>query len=283
MDVVLVKLGGSLLTDKTRPGHARRDVIERLAAELAAARRDLSEQTGLVLGHGSGSFGHVEARRAGLSSGAPVATEAHVPLADGIAATQAAAAALHRLVLDSLVQAGARPFSLSPSAFLTTDAGRIASLQTEPLLCALEQGLLPVVCGDVVLDLTWGACIRSTEHVLAALCSPLQAAGHTVRRALWLGETAGLLDADGATVASLPATQLDGWLRDGGSQVIRAPRGTDVTGGMELRLQTVRNLAARGIESCLLDGRRPGLLRQVLVDASAPHGGTTVLPASSPG
>lgn len=295
MDLVLVKLGGSLLTDKTRPGHARSDVIERLATELAAARRamakPMAKPAGIVLGHGSGSFGHVEARRAGLNTGPPSrpATTEKVDLTDddalaaGIAATQAAAAKLHRLVLDALVHAGARPFSLPPSAFLTTDAGRIASLHSEPLMHALDHGLLPVVYGDVVLDATWGACIRSTEHVLEALCTPLQSAGHTIQRALWLGETAGLLDAQGATVASLPAAQLDEWLQGGDGKSIHAPRGTDVTGGMELRLRTVRNLTARGIASCLLDGRRPGLLRQVLTDGAAAHGGTTIPGTSGSG
>ena len=56
-NIQFLKLGGSLITDKSRPQTARLDVLERLASEIAQAYHkhpDLS----LVIGHGSGSFGH---------------------------------------------------------------------------------------------------------------------------------------------------------------------------------------------------------------------------------
>src|SRR5262245_34884441 len=89
--IVLVKLGGSLITDKRRPETARRQVIARLAAELVAARPSHER---ILLGHGSGSFGHVAAAEhrlpSGLQRGGQLA---------GVSVTQAAAARLHRLVL----------------------------------------------------------------------------------------------------------------------------------------------------------------------------------------
>ncbi len=66
-DVTLVKLGGSLLTEKARPETARPAVIARLAAEIAAAAPRLAEP--LIIAHGSGSFGHVAARRHGIAGG----------------------------------------------------------------------------------------------------------------------------------------------------------------------------------------------------------------------
>ena len=58
--LVFLKLGGSLITVKDQPHTPRLDVIERLAQEIAAAR---SADPGLqiLLGHGSGSYGHVPA------------------------------------------------------------------------------------------------------------------------------------------------------------------------------------------------------------------------------
>jgi len=55
--MLLVKLGGSVLTDKARLRTARRAAIRRLASELAAVRQSL-----LVV-HGAGSYGHILARR----------------------------------------------------------------------------------------------------------------------------------------------------------------------------------------------------------------------------
>jgi isopentenyl phosphate kinase len=46
----VLKIGGSILTDKTRDNAARRDEISRVAQEIAARPEDL------VLVHGAGSF-----------------------------------------------------------------------------------------------------------------------------------------------------------------------------------------------------------------------------------
>jgi len=63
-----LKLGGSLITEKDRPHTARLQVIRRLASEIARARRD-DPALRLVLGHGSGSFGHVPAQKYGTRGG----------------------------------------------------------------------------------------------------------------------------------------------------------------------------------------------------------------------
>jgi isopentenyl phosphate kinase len=57
MELVFLKLGGSLITDKDTPRSPRRDVLARLAAEILYAHRQ-RPQMQLVIGHGSGSFGH---------------------------------------------------------------------------------------------------------------------------------------------------------------------------------------------------------------------------------
>ena len=58
---VFLKLGGSLITDKTQKRTPRREVIRRLADEIATERSENSELH-LVIGHGSGSFGLIAAK-----------------------------------------------------------------------------------------------------------------------------------------------------------------------------------------------------------------------------
>ena len=249
-DITFLKLGGSLLTDKTQERSARLEVIRRLAGEIVAARG----AGALVLGHGSGSFGHVAAARAGIGEG-PVARE---QLA-GVAETQAEAAELHRMVVAALREAGGRPFSFVPGSFLVGKSGHEHGVLPPALPVALRSGFLPVVYGDVVLDTEWGAAIVSTEAVFIFLARELLAAGFTVRRAIWLGETAGLLDSAGRTI---PEIHPDDW--DTAVRALRSPRGTDVTGGMGLRLVAASALADDGIPSLLADGTVPGLLERAL-------------------
>lgn len=254
-DTVLVKLGGSLITEKTDPrGAVRREVIARLAAEIGSAAPRMAER--LVLGHGSGSFGHVAAREHGIAEG--LRSPAQLP---GISRTQERAAALHREVLKALAAAGLASYSIAPSSCMVFAAGRPAELFDEPLRLALDARLLPVVYGDVVLDREQGVAICSTERMLEALAGRL-----SVRRVLWLGETDGVYDKEGRTLPRI--SSLEG-LR------FASPAGTDVTGGMRHRVETALALARQGVTSVIFNGLTPGLLERALLGESVP--GTEVV------
>ncbi len=261
-DVILIKLGGSLLTDKEKPQTAHEDIIQRLAKEITQAKKAMPEA--LILGHGSGSFGHEAARRYKLEGRLTTARQRR-----GVSVTQARAAQLHRKVVDALLEAGASPFSLAPSSSFTAAGGRMAIAALEPLQRALELDLLPVYYGDVLLDRRLGASILSTEALFKELIVRLQRRAFRVRKVIWLGETDGIYDRQGQTVEEVSSRNLAEVRRS-----IRPPRGTDVTGGMELRLESTWELARKGVDSWILDGRKPGLLKRCL--AGKPVGGTLV-------
>ncbi len=257
-DVVMVKLGGSLITDKRGEASPRTDVMARLGSEIAAALPKMADK--LILGHGSGSFGHTAAARSGIGRG-PLTRAA----AEGVAETKIQAAELHRLLVSHLSEAGLAPFSWAPSSALVMRAGKPAKGIVEPLLRALDFGLLPVTYGDVVMDWTWGASICSTEQALSYLAGRLRRRGLRVKRILWLGATTGLYDQQGATIPLV-----DGSSHASARRMVGATAGTDVTGGMLLRLDTARRLARRGIESLIVDGRTPGLLTAGLLGETVP-------------
>jgi isopentenyl phosphate kinase len=269
-EITLVKLGGSLITDKARAETPRSEVIARLAVEIAdAARR---RPAGLIVAHGSGSFGHAAAEQSGLRSGRPPAA---ARLA-GISHTQDRAAALHRLVIEALLAAGAAPFSLAPSSLLVTDRGTPAPFSLAPLTAALDHGFLPVLYGDVVADRAWGASILSTERLFEVLALSLGGEGRRVRHALWLGETDGLYDIDGQTVPRVEAADAAAVAR--ARQAIGAPSGVDVTGGMGLRLATALSMTELGVRSLLANGLTPGVVGRALgLDPGEPVPGTEVL------
>jgi isopentenyl phosphate kinase len=264
--VTLLKLGGSLITDKVRPQVARHRVIADLARQIADARA--AGCGDLVVGHGSGSFGHPAAAAGdvagGLAAGGGAAAASR---------TQQAAHRLHRLLAEALEAAGALPFSLLPGSFLVTRGGRGGRLFAEPLHRALLAGFVPLVGGDVVLDREQGVAIASTEQVLLALARRLRPP-FVAARAIWLGSTAGVLGADGEPVAELDAAH---WRRL--RPTASGAAGPDVTGGIRLRVGTALALAAHGVPSWIGDGRVEGALAAAL--AGAPRGGTRVKAAGS--
>jgi len=257
--ILLLKLGGSLITDKTRPRTARPGVISRLANELAETLSDGDLR--VVVAHGSGSFGHPAAVAHRLDQGAHSPTQRR-----GASETQSEARVLHRLVTEALYEAGLAPFSLAPGSFLVADHGRVTDCFAAPLQEALRSGMLPVVFGDVLLDRSRGVTIGSTEMVLEALAGSLAAAGDPVSRVVWLGNTDGVLNGDGQLVQEISradSAQLGHWCG--------AAAGTDITGGMIHRVETTLRLAAAGIESVIANGEIPGILADLLTNA-ATHG-----------
>jgi len=156
---VFLKLGGSLITDKREPETLRLGVIARLAEEIANARKD-NPALQLVIGHGSGSFGHVAGRKYGTRQGVYSSEEWF-----GFADTADAAARLNRIVVQALLEAGVPAWTVQSSATLRCENGSIVAGSAETVSLALSRGLVPVVHGDVALDSIIGGTIASTEEI----------------------------------------------------------------------------------------------------------------------
>ncbi|MBE2201875.1 MAG: uridylate kinase [Anaerolinea sp.] len=253
---LFLKLGGSLLTDKTAVEMPRPDVLARLAREIYqawTAQPDLR----LLLGHGSGSFGHVAGAKYGTRQGVQTAAQWH-----GFAEVGAAAARLNRLVTEALLAAGVAAVSLQPSASAICIDGRIQSLAIEPVRAAVNARVVPVVYGDVAFDTARGGTIISTEEVMMYLAEALPSA----ERPSWLllaGETEGVYDLEGAVIPHITPANFER-IRPalGGS------RGTDVTGGMASKVRGMLQLTAAHphLSIRIFSGLTPGTLAQVLAE-----------------
>jgi isopentenyl phosphate kinase len=189
---------------------------------------------------------------------------------DGISRTQRRAADLHRIVVAALADAGARPFSFAPSSFLHAVNGRVTGVFADPIFDALDHGLLPIVYGDVVVDRTRGAIIVSTEEVFDGITKAAARRRSPIARAIWLGRTDGVLDADGFTIDRLSPNEA---LR--AAQRVTGASGVDVTGGMALRLRATAALAKAGVPSFIVDGRKRGTIAAAIAGRAA--GGTRVV------
>jgi isopentenyl phosphate kinase len=248
-----LKLGGSLITDKTRPHTARFDVIHRLAQEIAIARQH-SPGMGLILGHGSGSFGHVPAQKYATRQGVHTTEEWQ-----GFVEVWQEASALNCLVMDALIEAGLPALSFSPSTSITSRQGKVAAWDMHPLKSALQVALLPVIYGDVTFDLVLGGTILSTEDLfshLAMVLSPSHILLAGLEPGVWSDYPQCTRLVHEITPENLPdvAPSLVG---------SAAP---DVTGGMADKVRQSLRLAQRipGLRVNIFSGDTPGLVAKAL-------------------
>lgn len=245
-----LKLGGSLITNKHSWRAPRVEVIERLLREIAEARA-ADPQLQVVLGHGSGSFGHTEAKRHGTRHGVQSPAQWH-----GFAEVQYAAGALNHFVREAATKADVPIFNAPPSASAVCQNGAIQTLALEPIRHALAHGLVPLVFGDVAIDTALGGTIVSTEDVFRYLAVQLRPA-----RLLLAGLDAGVLThwPHGEVIPRLtPHTALSG---------LTGSAAADVTGGMASKVSEMLALATAlpDLEIRIFSGEAPGVVKNVLL------------------
>jgi len=164
---VFLKLGGSLITDKNVPHKARIEAIRKLAHEVGQVLQSLLHIQ-LIVGHGSGSFGHVPASQFHTRNGVHNADEWK-----GFAQVWYEARALNQIVSDEFTDAGVPVISLPPSASAIAEDGRLSRWDTTPIQVALGHGLVPIIQGDVIFDTVRGGTILSTEELFYHLAGIL--------------------------------------------------------------------------------------------------------------
>lgn len=253
--IVFLKLGGSLITDKTLVETVRPEALTRLAAEIGRALSSSRDLT-LLIGHGSGSFGHVAAAKFGTRSGVDTREQW-----GGFAEVSSAAARLNAMVRFALVDAGIPAISFQPSASAICREGRIESMSIEQIHRSLKKGLVPIVYGDVAIDTTLGGTIISTEEILTFLTPGLNPTA-----ILLAGETEGVLDESGEVIESIGDQDIVNV-----RQLIGGSRGTDVTGGMATKVEGMVELAATNpsLKIRILSGLVEGAVERCLLDPSA--------------
>lgn len=261
--MIFLKLGGSLITDKGAPETPRPDVLQRVAHEIAEARGARPDLR-ILLGHGSGSFGHPIASRTKTHLGAASQLEWA-----GFAEVWRVANRLNRLVVDAMIEAGLPAMSFPPSASAITEAGEIRDLAAEPITRALASELLPIVAGDVAFDRRRGSTIVSTERVFSRL-APVLRPTHLL-----------LAGVDAGVYADFPAnTRLFESLRpeDLKPATLSGSSATDVTGGMADKVAHAMSMAQAvpGLEVRIFSGAVPGAIRAALLGQAV---GTLILPA----
>jgi isopentenyl phosphate kinase len=258
---IFLKLGGSLITDKTGIEHARKPVIRRLAREVRAAR-EARPDLQIVLGHGSGSFGHVAAKKHGTRAGVQDRSGWL-----GYAEVAAAAARLNQIVIDEFVAEGVPVVSLPPSASARCEDGRLAYLDTFVLHSVLEHDLVPLVQGDVALDTLRGATIVSTEDVFIYLIREFQPA-----HILLAGEVAGVYEHRNMTGAIIPIITPGNVERY--ASALGGSHGTDVTGGMLGKVSQMLDVVQHhpAIAARIFSGAVRGNVQRLLIDPAAPIG-----------
>lgn len=236
--LVMIKVGGSLITDKTKPFTALPETIKTVATELQQAH-DQRPDIDFLLSNGAGSFAHFDAHHYGLSKGAKTKEQYF-----GVCLAHNGVRRLNGMLTDELTNAGLAAFGLSPSSFLLSGEGRITKSYLDSVKYLLAKGCIPVLHGDTIFDTEYGIKIYSGEEIIHECAKELRQQ-YTKITVIYLLCVDGLLDREGASVPRLKSND-DIFLREGLKH--------DVTGGIVGKIKSAREAVKIADEVFLING-----------------------------
>ncbi len=242
--MLIVKLGGSVITNKRKYRSLRGPDLSRLAREVTAAKEPET-----VVVHGAGSYGHILAAKHRLHMG----FENQAQLG-AVAQVQRDVKVLNLKVLDALLRAGARPIAIPPSTVVRFRDGTLESFDISLFREYMNREFLPVSFGDVVLDAERRFGIASGDDIVLELAKAFRP-----DRVIFAADVDGVYTAD--PKRSKDATRLD--IVDARSIdriTFADPAGSDVTGGLRAKLEKMREIAKFAREVRIVNGLARGRL-----------------------
>lgn len=219
---VIVKIGGSFITDKNQPESLKEDRVRKIAREIATAVQ--SGKISLVLSHGAGSYGHIAAKQYQAQQGSHLhfGWQAFYQIRQDMMK-------MNLRILQLCAEEGLFPITMQPSAIAMARKGKLIYLDTRNIRFLLDSDQVPLIHGDIVLDENQDFTIASTEDQIQKLSEYI-----FFHRLVMISDVPGVLESDGNVIPMIN--------RQNYSQVIDqlgGSAGLDVTGGMRTKVEQV--------------------------------------------
>jgi len=244
--MILIKLGGSVITDKSEYRKFNEEQTSRLCKELAASGKNV------MVVHGAGSFGHVIAKKYSLQKG--LEDFSQIP---AVVQVQYDVRELSQLVVKELMRAGLPAVSVPPGSCFVMDNGKLIADNDEAIKALAHIGVMPVLFGDVVTDRSKGFGICSGDQAMEILAKIFRP-----DKIVFVSDVDGLFTADPKTDrdAKLIENVSNGNLEGINSELAVA----DVTGGIRGKIEEMLEMCKYTDECVLINGTVPGRLQSFL-------------------
>ena len=245
---VVVKFGGSAITDKSKQCTPRLGLIHRAVDVIAAYRRPL------VLLHGGGSYAHPFITRAMIENRFRGRSQI-----ERVSEVELNLDQLNRIVGVALLLRHRAFVPIRPMSFLTLKDGDVGSCFLRPVIEAVSLGMIPLIHGDLAMDESGGCGVVSADRIASLLGEKMHGS-----KVLFGCDVDGIYDTNPKTTSRARLIrEVD---RSNYAHVLKKLRTSsgDVTGGMRGKVQQAMRLARHGVESHIFNLNGPSNLKELL-------------------
>lgn len=253
-EVIILKLGGSLLTDKNKPFSIRENVIENSINQIINYKKPL------ILIHGGGSFGHPLAKKYRISEGMNASIENQVL---GLSETHEAMNKLNSLLINKFLEKKFPVIPFQPSSIFFKNSEKISTSSIGIIETALDIELLPILYGDIIFNTKGFFSIISGDKIILELCKKLQR--YKVSKVIFAIEKDGIFirskneeESYPTLVSEINYDELDNLkLANLGNKI-------DVTGGIRGKIDIIKKICKKNIPVQIINGLKEDFIMNAL-------------------
>jgi isopentenyl phosphate kinase len=251
-DLTIIKLGGALITDKSKPYTLRPKILKQVIQEIADVIGPC------VIIHGVGSFGHVPVIERKLYAGFTDTSQ----LPD-LSQTMVEVFDLRMAVTKAVLATGLSPVIFLPSNIFFMTNGEISGHFSGGLRQYLDLGMTVLVGGDMPADSQRGFSVCSGDKVVQLLAQLLHP-----KHVIFATDVAGIYTADpklDKKAKLIPQISLQNI--DEIEKLADEAATPDITKGMRGKLEEIKGfeqILKAGAKVAILGMTKPGCLRRYL-------------------
>ncbi len=227
--MLLLKLGGSVITNKEKPLSARTKTIDNIVSKL----KRIGEP--IVIVHGGGSYGHYWSVKFGMHT-KPAKYDNK-----GVAIVKKSMVDLNKIILDSFLKNNLNPYGLPPTEFVS--GNKPIPKKIKEIKKIASSGLIPITYGDALWYGEKKSYILSGDKIMTMLAKVLRP-----RLSIFL------LNVDGLFL-DFKQKKLIKDIKDEKPSFTKISN--DVTGGMKRKVDEASKISKMGLKVFFTNGNKP--------------------------
>ncbi|MFB3152426.1 MAG: isopentenyl phosphate kinase [Nitrosopumilaceae archaeon] len=227
--MLLLKLGGSVITNKEKPLSARTKTIDNIVSKL----KRIDEP--IVIVHGGGSYGHYWSVKFGMHT-KPAKYDNK-----GVAIVKKSMVDLNKIILDSFLKNKLNPYGLPPTDFVS--GNKPIPKKIKEIKKIASSGLIPITYGDALWYGKKKSYILSGDKIMTMLAKVLRP-----RLSIFL------LNVDGLFL-DFKQKKLINDINDEKPSFTKISN--DVTGGMKRKVDEASKISKMGLKVFFTNGNKP--------------------------
>ena len=227
--MILIKLGGSIITNKEKPLSARRKAIDSILNQIKRIREPM------ILVHGGGSYGHYWSVKYDMHT-KPAKYDMR-----GVSIVKNSMIDLNKIILDSAVKNRINAYCLPPTDFMNGNKPIKNKILTINEIA--KSGLTPITYGDALWFGKKKSYILSGDIIMTVI-------GKILKPRL----SVFVLDVDGVYSNTKSKKLIRDFKKE---KPIISKNKIDVTGGMTRKITEATNMSKSGLKVFFVNGNKP--------------------------